>query len=66
MSTNNAHECFHEEIKVSLLFWLIIKSTLCRFTCIKRSIALDKALFSTKKCQYLSYISTKMYVVGTH
>ena len=28
--------------------------------------ALDKALFSTKKYPYLSYFSTKAYVVGTH
>ena len=29
-------------------------------------IALDKALFSTKKYLYFSYFSTKTYVVGTH
>ena len=29
-------------------------------------IALDKVLFSTKKCLYFSYFSTKTYVVGTH
>ena len=28
-------------------------------------ITTDKALFSSKKC-YLSYFSTKTYVVGTH
>ena len=30
------------------------------------SIALCKALFSTKKYLYFSYFSTKTYVVGTH
>ena len=30
------------------------------------SIATDKALFSSKKCWYLSYFSVKTYVVGTH
>ena len=29
-------------------------------------IATDKALFSSKKCWYLSYFSTKTYIVGTH
>ena len=29
-------------------------------------IATDKAPFSSEKCQYLSYFSTKTYVVGTH
>ena len=29
-------------------------------------IALDKALFSTKKYLYFSYFSTKTYVEGTH
>ena len=29
-------------------------------------IATDKALFSSEKCWYLSYFSTKTYVVGTH
>ena len=29
-------------------------------------IALDTALFSTKKYLYFSYFSTKTYVVGTH
>ena len=30
------------------------------------SIALDKALFSTKNYLYFSYFMTKTYVVGTH
>ena len=30
------------------------------------TIATDKALFSSEKCWYLSYFSTKTYVVGTH
>ena len=29
-------------------------------------IATDRALFSSEKCWYLSYSSTKTYVVGTH
>ena len=29
-------------------------------------VALDKALFSSKKYLYFSYFSTKTYVVGTH
>ena len=29
-------------------------------------IATDKVLFSSEKCWYLSYFSTKTYVVGTH
>ena len=29
-------------------------------------IATSKALFSSKKCWYLSYFSTNTYVVGTH
>ena len=29
-------------------------------------IATDKGLFSSEKCWYLSYFSTKTYVVGTH
>ena len=29
-------------------------------------IATDRALFSSEKCWYLSYFSTKTYVVGTH
>ena len=30
------------------------------------NIATDKVLFSSEKCWYLSYFSTKTYVVGTH
>ena len=33
---------------------------------VSKLIALDKALFSTKKYLYFSYFSTKTYVVGTH
>ena len=29
-------------------------------------IAIGKALFSSEKCWYRSYFSTKTYVVGTH
>ena len=30
------------------------------------TMAIDKALFSSKNCRYLSYFSMKTYVVGTH
>ena len=32
----------------------------------KKNIATVKALLSSEKCWYLSYFSTKTYVVGTH
>ena len=34
--------------------------------CVQKGIATDKALFSSEKCWYFSYFSTKAYVVGTH
>ena len=33
---------------------------------VRWSIATEKALFSSEECWYLSYFSTKTYVVGTH
>ena len=40
----------------------------CKFQTItfKTVIATDMVLFSSEKCWYLSYFSTKAYVVGTH
>ena len=38
----------------------------CKSKCKSAYIAIDKALFSTKKYPYFSYFLTKAYVVGTH
>ena len=40
----------------------------CKYTNLlyNYNIATDKAFFSSEKCWYLSYFSTKTYVVGTH
>ena len=75
MSTNNI--CFHGEIrKLFFLYPLLSGAMVIRHYDLslwiymynekKKTIALDKVLFSTKKYLYFSYFSTKTYVVGTH
>ena len=54
------HTCTHYPNPITSrqnVFLIILK---------KCNIATDKALFSSEKCWYLSYFSTKTYVVGTH
>ena len=49
-------------MKCQILFSLKNKKTIS----VCHLIALDKALFSTKKYLYFSYFLKKTYVVGTH
>ena len=50
----------------TFLFSIVILLNAFIFTTAGVSIALDKALFATKKYLYFSYFSTETYVVGTH
>ena len=51
-------------IKMNLLLYRILHEQIDMRE--KSSIATDKERFSSEKCRYLSYFSTKTYIVGTH